>query len=71
VPDAGTVNGVWLQFNGARWYSDGPAVSYAPDRFERVGDYRGFPVYRDRTSQGDRIWVSVVKDGPIAPYRKP
>lgn len=71
VPDAGSVNGVWLQFNGARWYSDGPAVSYSADRFERVGEYRGFPVYRDTRASGDRIWVSVVNGGPIAPYRKP
>ena len=66
----GVANGVWLEFHGTRWYSDGPAASFAPDRFEPVGDYRGFPVYRDKISGNDDIWVSVVKDGPLAPYRK-
>ena len=63
-------NGVWLEFSGARWYSDGPAASFSPDRFEPVGEYHGFPVYRDKTSGSDDIWVSVVRDGPLAPYAK-
>lgn len=70
VPRSGAVNGVWLEFDGARWYSDGPAVSFSPDRFEPMGEYHGFPVYRDKTGDGEGIWVSVVKDGPLAPYRK-
>ena len=67
-PDA--VNGVWLEFDGARWYADGPAATFSPDRFEPVGDYRGFAVYRDRTNRKNEIWISVVKDGPLAPYSK-
>ena len=67
-PDS--ANGVWLEFDGARWYADGPATTFAPDRFEPVGDYRGFAVYRDRTSNKNEIWISVVKDGPLAPYSK-
>ena len=67
---AGVANGVWLEFNGARWYSDGPAASFSPDRFEPVGEYHGFPVYRDKISGSDDIWVSVVKDGPLAPYKE-
>jgi hypothetical protein len=61
-------NGVWLEFNGARWYADGPAVSFTPDRFEPIGEYRGFPVYRDKNGGKSEIWVSVMKDGPVAPY---
>ncbi len=64
-------DGVWLEFQGRRWYSDGEAVSYSPDRFIPVGDYHGFPVYRENTSkQSDVIWVSSVQDGPLAPYVK-
>jgi hypothetical protein len=71
VPLSGGPNGVWLEFDGARWYSDGSAVPFSIDRFEPIGDYRGFPVYRDRMSQtAERLWVPVVKDGPVAPYRK-
>ncbi len=62
-------NGVWLEFNGARWYADGAATSFSPDRFEQVGLYRGFPVYRDKaTTATNEIWVQVVEDGPLAPY---
>jgi hypothetical protein len=68
VPRPSGANGVWLEFNGARWYADGPAASFSPDRFEPVGEYRGFPVYREKTAAKDAIWISVVKDGPLAPY---
>jgi hypothetical protein len=68
--ESGVTNGVWLEFDGRRWYSSGPAVSFSPDRFEPVGAYRGFPVYRDKDASRSEIWVSVVKDGPVAPYRK-
>lgn len=70
IPRPTATNGVWLEFNGARWYADGPATTFSPERFEPVGEYRGFPVYRDKNSQKNEIWVSVVKDGPIAPYTK-
>lgn len=66
----GVPNGVWLAYNGGRWYSDGPSASFSADRFEPVGEYRGFPVYRDKISGSADIWVSVVKGGPLAPYRK-
>ena len=61
---------MWIEFQGARWYHDGPATSYSPDRFTHIGDYRGFPVYRDRTSNRDEVWIPSVIDGPIAPYRR-
>lgn len=67
-PTDGASEGVWVQFNGARWYLAGAAVPFAPDRFTPIGAYRGFPVYRDSASGDERIWVSVVADGPLAPY---
>ncbi len=70
VPHDRNAKGVWLDFNGARWYSDGPAVSFSPDRFEPIGEYHGFPVYRDTISGSTDLWVAVVKDGPLAPYAK-
>ena len=41
-----TVLEIWVTFDGARWYSAGPALVYSPDRFVEVGDYQGLPVYR-------------------------
>lgn len=61
-------NGVWLEFQGTRWYADGAAVPFSPDRFVPIGEYRGFPVYRDKDGKTNAIWVSVMKDGPLAPY---
>jgi hypothetical protein len=67
-PRPSGANGVWLEFNGSRYYSDGPATTFSPDRFVPVGDYRGFAVYRDKGDGKDAIWISVVKNGPLAPY---
>jgi hypothetical protein len=68
IPALRKNDGVWLEFQGRRWYSDGEAVSYAPDRFTPVGEYHGFLVYREATGNQDQIWVAAVKDGPLAPY---
>jgi hypothetical protein len=62
-------DGVWIEFQGTRWYSDGMAVSYDPDRFVPIGSYRGFPVYRD-SADANRIFVTVAPDGPIAPFTR-
>ena len=71
IPRPGANNGIWLEFDNARWYAVGPAAAFSPDRFEPLGEYRGFPVYRDRTRRDGAIWVSVVKDGDaVAPYAK-
>ena len=69
-PRPSGANGVWLEFNGSRYYSDGPAAPFSPDRFVPVGEYRGFPVYRDKSEGKDAIWISVVKNGPLAPYAR-
>jgi hypothetical protein len=71
VPRPTGNDGVWIEFDGARWFSAGPAVSFNPDRFVPTGSHRGFVVYRD-TMRGreDTIFVTVVPDGPIAPYAR-
>ena len=70
APKSATVSGVWLEYDGARWYSNGAAASFSADRFEPVGEYHGFPVYRDKLAGTSDIWVSLVKDGPLAPYAR-
>jgi hypothetical protein len=66
----GEPSGLWIDFNGARWYSAGRALEYDAGRFERAGDYRGFAVYRDRSGPADRIYVSTVAGGPLAPFER-
>jgi hypothetical protein len=70
VPAPTRNTGISIDFNGARWFSAGAAVPYSADRFIPMGDYRSFPVYRERGSTGDIIWVTVVHDGPLAPYSR-
>jgi len=62
------LSGAWFDFEGSRWFSAGRAVNNDPARFVRVGEYRGFPVYRERGGDGNRLFVTVAPDGPIAPY---
>ena len=61
---------VWVPFNGARWYSAGSAQPYAADRFVRIGEYHGFPVYRGKTTGANVIYIPSVEGGAVAPYRK-
>lgn len=68
-PQPSADDGVWIEFEGARWYLDGRSVSFDPARFTPSGNYRGFPVYRDNTG-GDRLFVTVVADGPLAPFSR-
>jgi hypothetical protein len=70
IPRPRGTTGIWVEFNGARWYNDGAAQSYRPDRFERAGEYHGFAVYREKGRAPDRIWIATVNGGLLAPYRK-
>ena len=71
LPLPRATDGVWIRYDGAKWYSDGEAASYSAERFTQVGTYAGFAVYRERNNMASRhIWVAAVKDGPLAPYVK-
>lgn len=71
VPAPRATDGVWIRYDRAKWYSDGEAVPFTPERFTQVGTYHGFPVYRERNrAASPDIWVAVVPDGPVAPYAK-
>ena len=69
IPRPSGTNGIWLYFNGGRYYSAGAAVPFSPDRFTLVGQHEGFPVYRDKNGNANEIWVAVINGGgPVAPY---
>jgi hypothetical protein len=63
------LNGVYLEYDGARWFAAGTAVEFTPDRFTRIGEYHGFPVYLERGSSGV-IYVALVPGTPglVSPY---
>ena len=63
------LNGMFVEYLDRRWFISGPAVALDSSRFTRIGEYHGFPVYR----QGDdtkTIYVTVARGarGLIAPY---
>lgn len=64
------VNGAFVEFNEARWYSRGPAVELDSGHM-RIGEYRGLPVY---ARNGDRsaIFIPVTADAPtlLTPYTR-
>jgi len=62
-------DGVWIRFQGSRWYAAGPAVVFDPTAFDEVGEYDGFPVFRARVGVGDRIYIPS-RSGIVAPYAK-
>jgi len=70
IPRPRGTTGIWVEFNGVRWYNDGVAQSYTAERFVRAGDYHGFAVYRERGRADDRMWIATVNGGPLTPYRK-
>jgi hypothetical protein len=70
IPRPAATSGIWLYFNGGRYYSAGAAVPFSTDRFTLVGQHEGFPVYRDDHGNPDAIWVAVINGGPLAPYAK-
>jgi hypothetical protein len=70
IPRPTATNGVWLNFNGGRYYAAGAAVPFSSDRFALVGQHEGFPVYREKEAGLEKIWVAVVNGGPVAPYLK-
>jgi hypothetical protein len=70
-PRADSPNGIFIQYENARWFSSGPSVDFDSSRFVRSGEMDGFPVYRDRTGTGSTIYVPVARGATLlAPYTK-
>jgi len=70
IPPPRTNGGIWIEYKGERWYSAGAAITVSPDRFTPVGDYHGFPVFRDNSGDPDVIYVATVAGGLAAPFKK-
>ena len=62
-------DGVWIVFRNERWFAAGKAVVFDPTAFERVGEYRTYPVYRARRGAGDLIYLPS-REGLVAPYAR-
>jgi hypothetical protein len=64
------LNAVFVEFQGARWFSAGSAVEYSADRFTPIGEHRGFTVYQQKEQPGV-IYMALLPGTPglVAPYR--
>lgn len=64
------LNAVFVEYAGARWLAAGHAVLFDAARFQHLGEYQGFTVYRDG-ARPDVIYVPVVDGAPglVTPYR--
>jgi hypothetical protein len=63
------INAIFLDFDGRRWYSAGPAIPYDPAHMTRIGEHRGFSIFADTASPSTRIYIQSVAGGAmVAPY---
>lgn len=63
-------NGIFVEYDNARWYSSGPPESPDPQTLNRVGEWHGFPVYAARGSE-NTIYIPIAQGlDALAPYSK-
>jgi hypothetical protein len=61
------VNGVWVNFDGRRWFSAGRAIDYDAASLTRIGTYHGWSVY---TRNGDSSTIYIpATPGRLSPYK--
>jgi hypothetical protein len=68
---AGSQNGIFVEFDRARWFSSGSPAPLDRTRLSRIGESHGFPVYMARGGDGSTIFVPVGQDMDfVAPYTR-
>jgi hypothetical protein len=60
------INGIWVTYDGQRWFARGEAMALGEDHFTRIGTYHGFPVYR-RDADTSNIYIPAA-DGLVSPF---
>ncbi|HSL22004.1 MAG TPA: hypothetical protein VK886_10750 [Vicinamibacterales bacterium] len=75
VVEAGTkpkgLNEIYVTYAGYRWKAAGMAEPFSEQRHEKIGDYRGYPVYvlRGAGKDAKRIYLPS-RAGLVAPYER-
>jgi hypothetical protein len=64
------LNGIFIEYDSQRYFADGRAVSFDDKLFTRIGEYRGFAVYRQR-GDDKTVYIPPLSGTPtlVAPYR--
>jgi hypothetical protein len=70
IPPPTTNRGVWVEFDGMRWFSAGRAVPFDASEFTQAGSLGGVPVYRANRGPADLLYVTVAPGALVAPYRR-
>ena len=64
------LNGIFVEYDNARWFSSGPPESLDPRTLNRVGDWHGFPVYVAKGGE-NTIYIPIAQGlDALAPYSK-
>ena len=67
-----SANGIFINYQNARWFSSGPPVPFDPSRFVLAGEREGFHVYTARGGSRSTIFIPTLKDATdlVAPFTK-
>lgn len=64
-------SGLWVEFGGTRWYHEGESVTLDKDKFDQIGSYKDFSVYKQKGADDRTIFVPTMRDGStLARYVK-
>jgi hypothetical protein len=64
---AKALNGIWVEFDGNRWFAGEPAEVFDAAKFSERGSYHGFAVYA-RRGESNAIYIPAVP-GLVTPYK--
>ena len=67
IPPTG-VDGIWVNYDAARWFLSGTSVKFDRDAFRKIGECDGFPVYQ-RDGNSSTIYIPV-RSGRLASYSR-
>ena len=63
-------NGIFVEYDNARWFSSGPPESLDLRTLNRVGEWHGFPVYVAKGAE-NTIYIPIAQGiDALAPYSK-
>ena len=64
-------NAIFVEFDNAKWFSSGPPLTLDPRTLTRVGEWRGFPVYRDSQGKTSTIYIPIAQGvEALAPFSR-
>jgi hypothetical protein len=59
--DRAISNGIFVEFDHARWYPAAPPTALDVGNLRRIGDWHGFPVYTARNGGNSTIYIPVAQ----------